>query len=217
MKGRMVGIAVLTAIVTVIAWGCTRDRESVQSATAAANYSGRFETLVIPDGTNVLASLDTPLSTANSRSGDRFTITTVDPIIVDGRTVASAGTRIHGVLREVEASGRTSGRARMTLAYEGIVDSEGVTRPLSALPLVLQAASTTAGDVKKIAAGTVLGAIVGGIAGGGDGAAIGAGAGAGAGVILVLATKGDEVELEPGQRLNVQMTSATSMQVMALR
>ena len=53
--------------------------------------------------------------------------------------------------------------------------------------------------------------------GGGKGAAIGAGAGAGAGTILMLATKGDEVELEAGQRLNVQMTSSTSVQVLAQR
>ena len=105
----------------------------------------------------------------------------------------------------------------MTLAYQGIVDSEGKTHAISALPLTLQAASATRGDVEKIAAGGVLGAIIGGIAGGGKGAAIGAGAGAGAGTVLMLATKGDEVELEAGQRLNVQMTSSTSIQVLAQR
>ena len=121
------------------------------------------------------------------------------------------------MLRDVQASGRIKGRARMTLAYEAIVDSQGKTHAISAQPLTLQAASATHGDVEKIAAGGVLGAIIGGIAKGGKGAAIGAGAGAGAGTILMLATKGDEVELEAGQRLNVQMTSSTSIQVLAQR
>jgi len=115
---------------------------------------------------------------------------------VSGRTILPAGARIHGLLRDVQASGRVKGRARMTLAYQTIVDSRGTTHAISALPLTLQAASATHGDVEKIAAGGVLGAIIGGIAGGGKGAAIGAGAGAGAGTVLMLATKGDDVVIE---------------------
>lgn len=175
----------------------------------------RFVTLVIPDGTTVVASLDARLSTETNHTGDPFGATTTAPILVAGRTAVPAGARIHGVLRDVQASGRIKGRARMTLAYQGMVDSKGTTYAISALPLTLQAASTTRGDVEKIAAGGILGAIVGGITGGGKGAAIGAGAGAGAGTVLMLATQGDEVELEAGQRLNVQMTASTSIQVLA--
>jgi hypothetical protein len=173
--------------------------------------------MVIPDGTNVVASLETRLTTDTNRSGDRFVARTTEPILVGGKTVVPAGTQIQGVLRDVQASGRTSGRARMTLAYENIVDSAGKTHPISAVPLTLQAASGTRGDVEKIAAGGILGGIIGAVAGGTKGAAIGAGAGAGAGTIIMLATKGDEVELDPGQRLNVRMTSPTSIEVFAQR
>lgn len=214
MKRLPASIGILILIAAAITVGCTRDQEGAQSATV---QKARFETLVIPNGTSVVASLDTRLSTETAQTGDPFGATTIEPIIVGGRTVVPAGAQIHGVLSEVQASGRIKGRARMTLAYKGIVDSEGKTLAISALPLTLQAASTTHGDVEKIAAGTVLGAIIGGIADGGKGAAIGAGAGAGAGTILMLATKGDEVELEAGQRLNVQMTSSTSIQVLAQR
>jgi hypothetical protein len=210
------GLLILTA--ALISAGCTRDRESVQSAAAArapAEKKATFATLVIPDGTSVVASLDTRLSTATNRAGDSFGATTTEPILVGGRTAVPAGARIQGVLRDVEASGRVQGRARMTLAYQSLVDAQGKSHPISAQPLTLQAASATHGDVEKIAAGGVLGAIIGGIAGGGKGAAIGAGAGAGAGTVLMLATKGDEVELESGQRLNIQMTSSTSVQVFA--
>lgn len=84
---------------------------------------------------------------------------------------------------------------------------------LSILPITLQAASSAQSDVATIAAGTALGAIIGGVAGGGKGAAIGAGAGAGAGTILVLATKGEDLELSAGQRLAIQLMSPASMQV----
>lgn len=131
-----------------------------------------------------------------------------------GKTVVPSGAKVHGVLRDVQASGRVQGRARMSLAYATIVDERGKSHPLSALPLTLQAASATGDDVEKIAAGTVLGAIIGGIAGGGKGAAIGAGAGAGAGTILMLATKGDDLELNPGRMLAVHMTGPMTVQVL---
>jgi outer membrane lipoprotein SlyB len=102
----------------------------------------------------------------------------------------------------------------MTLAYATIVDAQNKSHTLSALPLTLQAASATGDDVEMIAAGTVLGAIIGGVAGGGKGAAIGAGAGAGAGTILMLATKGDDLELNPGQKLAVHMTGPMSVQIL---
>ncbi len=211
-------LAVLLLGATALTVGCTRGQDNVPTAAAAPAPKAkapRFETFVIPDGTSVVASLDTRLSSSTSHTGDTFAATTTEPIMVGGRTAVPTGARIHGVLRDVQASGRVSGRARMTLQYESIVDSQGKTRTISALPLTLQAASSTGGDVEKIAAGGVLGAVIGGIAGGGKGAAIGAGAGAGAGTILMLATKGDDLELNPGQKLAVHLTGPTSVQVAA--
>ena len=132
--------------------------------------------------------------------------------MANGRIAIPAGATIHGVLQDVEASGKIAGRARMTLAYRSLVDAQGKTHSLSARPLSLQAASEAHGDVEKIVAGTALGAITGGIVAGGKGAAIGAGAGAGAGTILVLATKGEDVELNSGQQLAVHMTAPLNVQ-----
>jgi len=220
MRPITASIGVLLLIASAITVGCTKNPDGTRSASAArtpAVEKPRYETLVIPDGTSVVASLNTQLSTDSNQSGDSFHATTTEPILVGGRTVVPTGAQIHGTLRDVQSSGRVSGRARMTLAYEGIVASDGKTHSISAIPLTLQAASSTRGDVEKIAAGGVLGAIIGGITGGGKGAAIGAGAGAGAGTVLMLATKGADVELNPGQRLNVHLTSSTSIQVLAQR
>ena len=82
-------------------------------------------------------------------------------------------------------------------------------------PLILEADSGTGTDVERIAAGTVIGGLVGGIAGGGKGAAIGAGAGAGAGVVVMLATQGDELVLEAGQKLHLNLITAMNVQVVA--
>jgi len=212
MKRLLAGMSIFILIAAAITAGCSKDRGIAENAAA---QEPSVDTLVIPDGTDVVASLDTHLSTETNHTGDPFIATTTEPIMVDGKTAVPAGAPIHGVLRDVEASGRIAGRARITLAYETIVDSQGKTHTISAQPLSLQAVSTTHDDVEKIAAGGVLGAITGGIIGGGKGAAIGAGAGAGAGTILMLATKGEDLELNPGQKLAVHITGSLSVQISA--
>jgi len=218
------GIVLLMAAAVIT--GCTEDRATAEKAGYEKGSSGstakaqpaakpRTQTMVIPAGTNVVASLQTRLSTDGNNSGDRFQASVVDGVVIDGRTVVPAGAQIQGVLRDVQASGKIKGRARMTLDFEQIVDSNGKTQAISAQPLTMQADSKTKGDVEKIAAGGILGGIIGGIAGGKKGAAIGAGAGAGAGTIVMLATKGDEVELAAGQKLNVYMTSPMSIVLVA--
>jgi hypothetical protein len=212
----MVSAGALLLIVTAGTMACSGSsaKEPDKDAQAAA-AKAQVVTRVIPAGTNVVMSLQTPLTTGSNHAGDTFYGTTMDAITVDGKTAIPAGSRIDGSLRDVEASGRIKGRARMTLVYDRIVDSEGTSHSISATPLILQAASSTHGDVEKIAAGGVLGAIIGGIADGGKGAAIGAGAGAGAGTILMLATQGDEVELGSGQQLNVHLISSTKIEMAA--
>jgi outer membrane lipoprotein SlyB len=220
MKRLSASTGLLILIAIAIMGGCAKDQEGVGNAATTRTPAGqqrRIATFVIPDGTVVVASLDTRLSTDENVTGDPFDATTTEPIIVDGKTAVPAGARIHGVLRDVQDSGRIKGRARMTLTYDTIADSQGKTHTISAQPLILQAASTTRGDVGKVAVGGAVGAVIGAIAGGGKGAAIGAGAGAGAGTILMLATKGDDLELNPGQKLSVHMTGSTSVQALAQR
>ena len=215
--GAALAITAIVLITVVIAAGCKDSANEAGSTQTREASKPRSETLVIPAGTHIVASLETRLSTETNHTGDPFVATTTEPVVINEKTVAPSGTKIRGSLRDVQASGRVKGRARMTLAYDEIVDSAGTAHTISAQPLTLQAASDTHGDVEKIAAGGILGAVIGGIAGGGKGAAIGAGAGAGAGTVLMLVTEGDEVELNPGQKLAVHMTAATSIPVVARR
>ena len=217
MRNRTGRIGIALLLTAAIAPGCKDDANNDGRTPGREAAKPRLETLTIPAGTLVLAALDTRLSSDTNHTGDTFVATTTQPIVIDGKTVAPAGTAIRGTLRDVQASGRVKGRAQMTLAYEEIVDAAGNAHVFSARPLTLQAASDAHGDIEKVAAGGVLGAVIGGITGGGKGAAIGAGAGAGAGTVLVLATKGDDVELGPGQKLSIHVTAATSLPVLARR
>jgi outer membrane lipoprotein SlyB len=211
-----IGIA-LFLIMTAATMGCSKDTTTAEARALAEKdkqaSATRYETVVMPTGTNLVAVLQTQLATDVNRSGDSFVATTVDPIVVDGRTVVTAGSRINGVLRDVQASGKIKDRAEMTLVFQEIVDSAGKTHAISAQPLTIKAASEMRNDVLKIAAGGVVGAIIGAASGKKNGAVIGAAAGAGAGTILVLATKGDDVELTQGLKLYVEMTGPTSFVV----
>lgn len=208
-------IAILLLTTAVFAAGCKDGRSESGPAKAREESKPHLVTMTIPAGTRVVAALETHLSSDTNHSGDPFIATTTAPIVIDGKSIAPTGTKIRGSLRSVQPSGRVKGRAQMTLAYEEIIDAAGNSYTITAQPMTLQAASDTHGDIEKIAAGGVLGAVIGGIAAGGKGAAIGAGAGAGAGTVLMLATKGDDVELNPGQKVSVHLTSATNMPVVA--
>jgi hypothetical protein len=211
----------------VIATGCADSNSKTTNADGSAAATPvaakprpeppRDVTLIIPAGTNVVATLNTRLTTETNTTGDRFEARTIDAITVGGKTVVPAGATVYGVLRDVQSSGKISGRARMTLDFQRIDDTRSNDHAIAAQPLTLQADSNTGSDIEKIAAGGILGAIVGGIAGGKKGALIGAGAGAGAGTIIMLATQGDEIELESGQQLNVYFTSAASIVLVAQR
>ena len=212
----IIGIPFLFIIATGTA-GCTKDAAVADDRAMAASTreasAPSHETLIVPAGTSFIAVLQTRLSTDVNNTGDPFVATTVEPIVVDGRTVVPAGSRIDGELRDVQGSGRIKNRARMTLVFEEIADAGGKTHPMSTLPLTIQAASETHNDVLKIAGGSAAGAVIGAISGKKNGTVIGAAAGAGAGTVLVLATKGDDVELSQGLKLYVQMTGPTSFVV----
>jgi outer membrane lipoprotein SlyB len=213
MQRIQAGLTIALLVAAFATAGCNEDSTNTQVGQKAESRTpvSRNVSVDIPAGTSVIVALESPIATDENQSGETFRARTQDPIIVGGRTLVPAGAQVHGTLHDVQASGRIKGRAAMTLSFDRIEDAQGVPHAISAQSITLQADSGTKGDIEKIAAGGVLGAIVGGITGGGKGAAIGAGAGAGAGAIVMLATKGDDVELPAGQKLNVYMTSATSI------
>ena len=157
-------------------------------------------TFVVPDGTQIVAVLNEPLTTQTVREGERFTLTVRSPGQYEGAT-------IDGVVSSVERSGRVTGRSQMTLDFDTIRLRDGRSYRFAG---ILESVRTSDGEVVRIdnegavrdsnqtkqtetrtAIGTAVGAIIGAIAGGGKGAAIGAviGAGAGAGSVYVQGRK----------------------------
>jgi hypothetical protein len=172
--------------------------------------SGEF---VIPNGTQLVAVLNTNLSTSTARDNERFTMTVRSPSQYDGAT-------IEGYVTNVNRSGRITGRSEITFNFDTVrlrdgrsyrfagivetvrtpgnetvrVDNEGAVRE----------DDQTSRTVQRTAIGTALGAIIGAIAGGGKGAAIGAVVGAGAGAGSVYVQGREDLELTTGTEFTIR-------------
>lgn len=173
------------------------------------------DTSLIKVGTELKVRLNNTLSSKDSRVGDRFTATVIDPDRYDGA-------RVLGHIRSIKKSGRVKGTTTMTLAFDSIEIPEGRRGNMRA-ELIRIYDSESSGEVdeegrvesdsrgkqtlKRGGIGAAAGAVLGGILGGGKGAAIGLiiGGAAGAGSIAIEGSK--ELELEPGTEMLIRVTS----------
>jgi hypothetical protein len=174
----------------------------------------RPEMIAVPAGTAIPVRLEVGLSSSRNNSGEAFTATLAEPLMVNGRLLAPIGSRARGVLTEVVDSGRIKGRARMTMVLREI-EINGKTYELATAPRSFQAPATKKRDAGIIAGGAAVGAAIGAFAGGGKGAAIGAGVGGGSGTGVVLATKGKPVALGPEARVRFTLTKAVQLPVVS--
>jgi hypothetical protein len=171
----------------------------------------------VPDGTQLIATLNDNLTTKDSRDNDRFTMTVTSPAQYEGAT-------IEGYVTGVNRSGRITGRSAMTFNFErirlrngnsykfaGFVDSvrtaNGENVRVDNEGTVQEGDNRTTTTVKRAAIGTAVGAIIGAIAGGGKGAAIGAAVGAGAGAGSVYVQGRDDLELLSGTEVTVRASA----------
>jgi hypothetical protein len=156
--------------------------------------------ITVPAETPLEVLLDGSLSSNKSAAGDRFDASLAAPLVVDGTTLMMKGTHFHGRVVAAEDSGRVKGLANISLVLTDVVH-DGKTTPITTKSWVMEAKSTKKKDAAKIGVAAGIGTAIGAIAGGGSGAAKGAAIGGGAGTGVVLATKGDEVELGPEAKL----------------
>jgi hypothetical protein len=133
-------------------------------------------------------------------------------IRVGGNLVAARGSVLEGKVSQVEASGRISGRASMTLQLVSMVIGRQ-NYPIQTEILSKQGESTVKKTGVKTGAGAGLGAIIGAIAGGGKGAAIGAGVGAAAGGATAAATNKKELRFEPEDQFNFTLSRDVEVRI----
>lgn len=169
---------------------------------------------LVPIGTNLKVRLNDTLSSKDSRAGDKFMATVIDPVRFNEAT-------LHGHIRSIVKSSRIKGRTTMNLAFDSIdlpgdPARHGVVHGYVTRIYASNARTDEEGGVqsegrgkqtlKRSGIGATAGAIIGGIAGGGKGAAIGLilGGAGGAGSVAINGSK--ELKIESGTEMLVHVT-----------
>jgi cytoskeletal protein RodZ len=166
----------------------------------------------VPAGTVVQTKLNDQLSTDKNQVGNTFTATVSDNVMENGIVVVPSGSTISGEIARSQRAPRVGGKAEMTLQFNELTTPDGKTQKIFADPLALEGKSTTKGDVEKIVGGAVGGAVLGGILGGGKGAVKGGAAGGAAGGVWAVATRGQDIVLEPGREIAVTLARPVTVQ-----
>ncbi len=148
------------------------------------------------------------LSTERNQSGETFTATLEQALVMNGREVAPKNARVTGRVREAISSGRLKKPASITLRLESVQSSAG-RYPLDTQDLTIKAGSHTTRNVVIIGGSAGAGAVIGGVLGGGKGAAIGAASGAGAGTLAAYLTGKNEIALPSETPLTFHLTSVS--------
>ncbi|MGE0812897.1 MAG: hypothetical protein AB7O28_26440 [Vicinamibacterales bacterium] len=174
-------------------------------AAPAAPPAPVYREVTIPSGTTLSIELRTALSSATSAVEDRVQGVLRRALVVDGVEAVPAGAAVTGAVTDAQQSGRVKGRAHLALRFTSMTIDEAPTS-IATAAIAREAESTKKDDAKKIGIGAGAGAVIGAITGGKKGAVVGGTVGAGAGTGVVLATRGDEVELAAGTALTTTLT-----------
>jgi hypothetical protein len=168
---------------------------------------------LVPVGTDLKVRINDTLSSKDSRIGDRFTATVINPSRFDEA-------RINGHISSIQKSGKIKGRTSMNLAFDSVELRDGRRGVMHGYVTRVYGEGSGRADneggvesgsrgkqtAKRAGIGATVGAIVGGIAGGGKGAAIGLiiGGAGGAGSLAINGSK--ELKIESGTEMLVHVT-----------
>ena len=189
--------------------GGYRTGDRTAGTSASADY--------VPDGTEIIATLDNRLSTREARAEDPFTLTVVSP----GQY---QGARIDGRLLGVDRSGRVAGRSDITFDFDRIRFRNGRSSDFDG---TIESVRTPDGDnlhventnvgedesqtsrtATRTGIGAAIGAVIGAVTGGTKGAVIGATVGGAAGAGSVIVQGRDDLNLEPGSEFRIRAIGA---------
>jgi hypothetical protein len=151
--------------------------------------------MTLPEATEIQVRLEEPLSSATARVEDRVEATVAMPVRERGRVVIPAGTRVRGVVRDVERAQRPARGGRLELTFDSIYLDDRTRTRLYARVVSLRESMDRGEKAEKAGIGAVLGGVLGTILGGKKGAIIGVVIGGTGGVA---ASKGEDVSLPAG-------------------
>ena len=156
--------------------------------------------VTVPAGTPLHVAVDAQISSETAQTGDTWTGTIKEPVIIGTSAPIPAGSVVSGVITESVPAAK-GGRASLALAIRSVTVN-GREYPLRATTEAVVAGSPRARNLGAIAGGAAAGALIGkAVGGGGKGALIGGLLGGAAAGGAVAKSKGYQVVLKPGTEL----------------
>ena len=202
-----------TALVLTIILGLTSIGFAQTKPTAKKRTTTKKVVPLVPVGTDLKVRINDTLSSKESRVGDRFTATVIDPSRFDEA-------RVYGHISSIQKSGKVKGRTSMNLAFDSVELRNGKKGVLHGYVTRVygegsgkadneggvESGSRTNQTIKRTGIGAAVGGVIGGLAGGGKGAAIGLiiGGAGGAGSLAIKGSK--ELKIESGTEMLVHVT-----------
>jgi hypothetical protein len=217
------------AIVILLCFGCASTAEVfAQRRPGRPQSEYQYEgtpilpagTNVIPDGTVLTVEMDTKLNSGTAQVSDRFLARLAIPVIdAGGRTLLDAGAIIEGHVASVKKARWAHRSGEMGLSFDYVELGNGRRIPLRATLVGGSNPINDEGDLKAKSAGKrdVLVTSGGAVAGAGVGLVTGAtmlagtGVGAAAGLTVVLIMKGKNVDIDPGERFQLELVQPMSL------
>ena len=202
-----------TALLLTLVLGLSTTGLAQTKPTAKKRTTTKRAVPLVPVGTDLKVRINDTLSSKESRVGDRFTATVIDPSRFDEA-------KVYGRVSSIQKSGKVKGRTSMNLAFDSVELRDGRKGVLHGYVTRVygegsgkadneggvESGSRTNQTVKRTGIGAAVGGIIGGLAGGGKGAAIGLiiGGAGGAGSLAIKGSK--ELKIESGTEMLVHVT-----------
>jgi hypothetical protein len=176
------------------------------------NLIAKPEPVTIAAGTPVNIRLESSISSETAQTGDTFGFTLIEPLLVNGRTVATSGASGVGQVIAVRKSGRLHNSGYLRIAMSSI-EIDGKQVPVQSSSIFLSGGRYVKRNVAIIGGSAAGGALIGGLAGGGKGALIGSAVGAGAGTGAAAATGKKDVSFSAERTLTFKITQPLTVEL----
>jgi len=191
---------------------------AIPAAPQASSKVGESQPeIMVPAGTKVLMALVSPLHSVSAAPDSGVYLETVFAVVAGNRVVIPPHTRVHGSVTRSARPGRVKGRAQLEFHFATVILPNNFVLPISgsleALPgsaryeknsgEVIQPVDQIDKDMATIVSTGAVGAILGSLSYGTVSTAGGSLIGAGVGLGKVLFTRGDDIHLPEGTRVEM--------------
>jgi hypothetical protein len=165
-----------------------------------ARRSSDDRDIVVPAGAEMSVRIEQPLSSASEQPEDTFRASVDRPVRVAGRVAIPAGTELRGIVRDSQPADRLRRGGRLSLDFDALYLGDARI-DLRTRVLALDDENGKEETVRKAGLGAIIGGAVGGLLKGRTGALVGVLAGGG----VVMAERGEDVDIPEGTVLRVRL------------